>query len=103
MCWSINRTALFCMDTGLAMCEEPLHRLHLQPTFDLPPLNPKLLERAFHLFMEAYQLWVQKYGLEDQMSQLVTQYFDCCSAAFSEQSTGTKDSNDPKDQGDQQS
>jgi hypothetical protein len=68
----------------LQMCGEPLHRLHLQPTFDLPPLNPGLLDRAFRLFMQAYGLWTKRYGLEDQLSPLVDQYFDGCNAVLAE-------------------
>jgi len=68
----------------LEMCREPLHRLHLQPTFDLPPLNPRLLDRAFRLFMHAYGLWTKRYGLEDQLSPLVDQYFDGCNAVLAE-------------------
>jgi len=65
----------------LEMCTEPLHRLHLQPTFRLPSLDPQLLDQAFRLFMAAYQLWIKRYGLEDRVSPLVDQYFDCYSAA----------------------
>src|SRR5439155_17607879 len=59
----------------LEMCTEPLHRLHLQPTFRLPSLDPQLLDQAFRLFMAAYQLWIKRYGLEDRVSPLVDQYF----------------------------
>jgi hypothetical protein len=65
----------------LEMCTEPLHRLHLQPTFRLPSLDPQLLDQAFRLFMAAYQLWIKRYGLEDRVSPLVDQYFDCYKAA----------------------
>ena len=62
----------------LEMCREPLHRLHLQPNFALPPLNPQLLDRAFLLFTEAYDLWIKKWGLRDQGTPLVDRYFECC-------------------------
>jgi hypothetical protein len=64
----------------LETCREPLHRLHLQPTFSLPPLNPELLGRAFRLFMAAYELWVKRYGLQDRVTPLVDQYFENCNA-----------------------
>lgn len=60
----------------LDMCGEPLHRSHLQPKFGLPPLNPGLLVRAFRLFMDAYGLWVNRYGLQDRLTPLVDQYFE---------------------------
>ncbi len=71
----------------LQMCHEPLHRLHLQPTFNLPPLNPELLDRAFRLFIDAYELWTKRYGLEDQLSPLVDQYFEGCNAVIAEQTS----------------
>ena len=69
----------------LQMCREPLHRSHMQPTFDLPGLNPELLVRALRLFMEAYELWRKRYGLEDQLGPVVEQYINGCDAAMSEQ------------------
>lgn len=66
----------------LETCREPLHRLHLQPTFCLPPLNPDLLNRAFRLFMAAYDLWVKRYGLQDRITPLVDQYFESCNAVI---------------------
>jgi hypothetical protein len=69
----------------LQMCLEPLHRSHLQPSFDLPELNPGLLARAFHLFIDAYKLWVDRYGLEDKVSPLVDQYFAGCDAIIAKQ------------------
>jgi len=71
----------------LQMCQEPLHRLHLQPKFDLPPLNPGLLDRALFLFMDAYELWAKRYGLEDQISPLVDQYMAGCDAVIAEQAS----------------
>jgi hypothetical protein len=70
----------------LQTCREPLHRFHLQPTFRLPALNPGLLDRAFRLFMDAYELWRKRYGTEDQLSPLVKQYFEGCEAVLAEQS-----------------
>ena len=67
----------------LALCGEPLHRHHLQPSFRLPPLNLTLLEQAFELFMEAYGLWRKKYGLDDRISPHVDHYFECCRAVDS--------------------
>jgi hypothetical protein len=64
----------------LEMCCEPLHRLHLQPSFGLPPLNPRLLERAFWLFTDAYELWIKRYALQDNVTPLVDQYFEGCEA-----------------------
>ncbi len=69
----------------LQMCTEPLHRFHLQPTFHLPALNPQLLERAFRLFMDAYELWTKRYGLDDQIYKLVDEYFEGCEAAMVKQ------------------
>jgi hypothetical protein len=68
----------------LRMCSEPLHRLHLQPTFYLPGLNPGLLPRAVDLFMNAYELWRKRYGLEDKVTPLLDQYFDGFEAALAE-------------------
>jgi hypothetical protein len=62
----------------LEMCREPLHRLHLQPSFRLPGLNPELLDRAFDLFLHAYDIWIRRYSLEDQINPLVSQYFSDC-------------------------
>jgi hypothetical protein len=69
----------------LQICQEPLHRLHLQPNFGLPHLNPRLLDRAMSLFMDAYELWAKRYGLEDQISPLVDQYMSGCDAVIAEQ------------------
>jgi hypothetical protein len=69
----------------LQTCREPLHRFHLQPTFHLPALNPTLLDRAFRLFMDAYELWRKRYGFEDLLSPLVEQYSDGCEAVMAEQ------------------
>jgi hypothetical protein len=80
----------------LQMCGEPLHRSHLQPSFLLPELNPGLLDRAFRLFMDAYVLWIRKYGLEDQLSPLVGQYFIGCEAAMAKQAVPeSENSGDP--------
>lgn len=64
----------------LLPCSEPLHRFHLQPSFHLPPLNPMLLDQAVELFMDAYELWRKRYGLEDRISPTVDRYFKCCEA-----------------------
>jgi hypothetical protein len=64
----------------LETCREPLHRLHLQPTFELPALNLYLLQQAFRLFGFAYELWRKKYGLADGVAPFVDQYFRCCDA-----------------------
>jgi len=69
----------------LEQCREPLHRLHLQPSFALPALNPGLLIRAFELFMAAYDLWIKRYGLEDRMAAIVDQYWDGCAEAIPEE------------------
>jgi hypothetical protein len=71
----------------LKTCREPLHRLHLQPTFSLPPLDPQLLDRAFRLFMAAYELWVKRYGLQDRVTPLVDQYFENCNAVTTNEDT----------------
>lgn len=71
----------------LEMCREPLHRSHLQPTFGLPPLNPQLLDRAFRLFMDAYELWAKRYGLQDRVTPLVDQYFEGCNAVTANDAT----------------
>ena len=71
----------------LETCLEPLHRSHLQPTFSLPSLNPQLLDRAFRLFMAAYELWVKRYGLQDRITPLVDQYFENCNAVTSNDET----------------
>jgi hypothetical protein len=71
----------------LQICQEPLHRLHLQPNFGLPQLNPRLLDRAMSLFMDAYELWAKRYGLEDQISPLVDQYVAGCDAVIAEQAS----------------
>jgi hypothetical protein len=61
-------------------CRESLHREHLQPNFRLPALNPHLLDRAFELFLDAYKLWIMRYSLEDSISTLIEQYYECCDA-----------------------
>ena len=66
----------------LSSCLEPLHRLHLQPSFVLPPLNPQLIQRAFSLFMDAYGLWSKRHGLDDRLTPLVEEYFRGCEAAI---------------------
>jgi hypothetical protein len=71
----------------LQRCGEPLHRSHWQPSFLLPGLNPRLLERAFVLFMDAYAMWIKKYGLEDRLSPLVEQYFIEIEAAMARQTS----------------
>lgn len=71
----------------LQACQEPLHRLHLQPRFGLPHLNPGLLDRAMSLFRDAYELWVKRYGLEDQITPLVDQYVSGCDAVIAEQAS----------------
>jgi len=84
----------------LQMCSEPLHRMHLQPTFQLPELNPSLLDRAFELFMDAYGLWAEKYGLEDQLSPLVSQYFEECGEGMTEHAPpGNENIGDPPTSG----
>jgi hypothetical protein len=80
----------------LQVCREPLHRSHLQPRFDLPGLNTELLARAFRLFMDAYALWIRKYGLEDQLSPLVDEYFVGCEAAMSKQADPEDENSAPK-------
>jgi len=39
------------------------------------------------LFMDAYGMWIKKYGLEDQLSTLVEQYFTEIDAAMAKQSS----------------
>src|ERR1700722_14547 len=65
----------------LQECTDPLHRGHLQPYFGLPPLNPALFPKMFHLFQLAYKMWIDKYGLEDRLSPLVDKYFEEIDAA----------------------
>jgi hypothetical protein len=62
----------------LEACREPLHRLHLQPSLGLPPLNPRLILRAFTLFADSYQIWITHYKLPDLMSPLVDKYLERC-------------------------
>lgn len=69
----------------LQSCEEPLHRLHLQPRFELPALNPGLIDRALQLAMDAYGLWIKRYGVEDQLSPLINKYMTDCDAVIAEQ------------------
>ncbi len=71
----------------LQTCQEPLHRWHLQPRFGLPPLNPGLLDRALDLFMDAYELWAKRYGLDDQIGPLVDQYVAGCDAVIAAQAS----------------
>jgi hypothetical protein len=66
----------------LETCDEPLHRLHLQPSFRLPPLNPDLLNRVFNLFLNAYALWIKRYGLADRISPLAGTYIDRCNKVW---------------------
>ena len=68
----------------LELCKEPLHRLHLQPSFDLPLLNPFLLFSAFDFFAEAYDLWISHYKLGNLLSPLIDEYFEECDRSIGE-------------------
>jgi len=68
----------------LQRCREPLHRLHLQPTFRLPQLDPQM-ERAFDLFVQAYDLWITRYGLEDLVTPLIQEYIKRWNAALKDE------------------
>lgn len=59
----------------LEECQEPMHRFHLQPSFQLPDLNPSLILRAFQLFMRAYDLWCKKYQSDNRIAALVDEYW----------------------------
>jgi hypothetical protein len=63
-------------DFYLETCREPLHRMHLQPSFRLPPLNPSMIVRAIIVAGDAYDLWRERYGLEDVLQPLLTKYVD---------------------------
>jgi hypothetical protein len=80
---------------NLVKCQEPMHRDHLQPTFDLPPLNPSLIPAAFKLFTEAYELWIGKYGLEDRITPLIDKYWQECEANLEEKGSATDTSSQP--------
>lgn len=67
-------------DHYLIMCEEPLHRGHLVPTFVMPALNPALIERSFDFFEAAYGVWIDRYGLDDLIAPLAEKYFESCMA-----------------------
>jgi hypothetical protein len=58
----------------LETCREPLHRMHLQPYFGLPPLDSTLVARAMLLMGDAYDIWRERYGLEDALEPVVTSY-----------------------------
>jgi len=58
----------------LERCQEPLHRMHLQPSFGLPPLDSTLVARAMILMGDAYDIWRERYGLEDALEPVVTAY-----------------------------
>ncbi len=58
----------------LETCREPLHRLHLQPSFDLPPLQPSVIAQAVIIMGDAYDIWRKRYGLDDALEPLVTAY-----------------------------
>jgi hypothetical protein len=75
----------------LEQCREPLHRLHLQPSFALPGLNPSLLVRAFDMFMAAYDSWIKRYGLENRVAELVDQYWDGCATAIPDEVVRTEE------------
>jgi Family of unknown function (DUF5677) len=79
----------------LEMCQEPLHRLHLQPSFSLPDLDVSIVGRAVMLMGDAYDLWRARYGLEDVLQPLVDAYFGELKAAFSE--SGQAEPSEPTD------
>jgi hypothetical protein len=81
----------------LKACHEPLHRLHWQPTFELPSLNPHLLNRAFRLFLDAYTLWIEKYRMPDLITPLVDQYFEGCNA-LTERAPGDEGPREPSEE-----
>jgi hypothetical protein len=58
----------------LEACQEPLHRLHLQPSFHLPNLDPRLIFRAMNLMGDAYDMWRSHYGLDDVLEPLIETY-----------------------------
>ncbi len=78
----------------LEMCREPLHRFHLQPTFGFPPLNPQLLDRAFRLFMNAYELWIKRYSLADRLTPLIDEYFNRCNAVTANEASQARGPNE---------
>jgi hypothetical protein len=58
----------------LETCREPLHRMHLQPFFGLPPLDSTLVAHAMLLMGHAYDIWRERYDLDDVRESLVTAY-----------------------------
>jgi hypothetical protein len=69
----------------LQRCEEPLHRLHLQPTFELPGLNFSTIPMALRFFADAYDIWTAKYGLDDELTSILDRYVDAINSIFSRQ------------------
>jgi hypothetical protein len=66
----------------LVECKEPLHKFHLHPNFNLPPLDFKLLRIAVDLFLQSYAFWTAHYGLKDELTELVIRYRDCITSCF---------------------
>jgi hypothetical protein len=58
----------------LETCREPLHRFHLQPSFCLPALDPSMVARAALLMGDAYDIWRDRYGLNDVLEPLIGAY-----------------------------
>jgi uncharacterized protein DUF5677 len=58
----------------LETCREPLHRFHLQPSFCLPALDSSMVARAALLMGDAYDIWRDRYGLEDVLEALIGAY-----------------------------
>jgi Family of unknown function (DUF5677) len=70
--WPVLRT--FYLET----CKEPLHRMHLQASFRLPSLDPRMIVRAIIFMGDAYDMWRDRYGLEDVLAPLIDAYVAEC-------------------------
>jgi hypothetical protein len=75
----------------LETCREPLHRLHLQPSFRLPALDSRLVVRAMILMGDAYDMWRTRYGFDDVLEPLIGKY----AMEATEEAAGENDSNAP--------
>jgi len=86
----------------LETCREPLHRMHLQPSFHLPSLDPSLVAQAILLMGAAYDLWRERYGMDDILEPLISVYVAECEPSIPESKSSSTDEGTDEHQTDTQ-
>ena len=76
-------------------CADPLHRFHFHSGFRLPALNFELISLGCNFFLDSYELWIERYGLEDSATFLVNEYMACVTGILQLESSANNISSDP--------